>query len=89
MPDGSLLLVEEGWILRNALNDLAEKQLQITCPNRQTSFTRNDKNKHINVIYSQLQQNVECQEFRELFAKVKYLSREFEPQTQTVSKNYY
>lgn len=88
MTDETLNLVEERRKLRtNAPNPTDTEQEIVNVNRRIKSLSRRDKNNHIKEICKQLEQHADRQESRELFDKVKYLTKEFKPQTQIIKDN--
>lgn len=85
MTDETMELVEERRELKSCTKNLTDKSQRIAELNTQIKhLCRRDKNKHINSMCNEIQEHADRQEPKELFNKVKYLTREFKAQTQII-----
>lgn len=89
MTDTTIQLVEQRRILKGNNLDPDTKEQQLRQLNRKIkSACRHDKNKQINDICDEIEQHANYSESRELFNKIKYLSKEFQPRTQIIQDEF-
>lgn len=85
MSDKTLELIDKRLTIRQTVTDAEQQKLMLKEINNEIKQAcRRDKNEHINKICGDLEMHATANHSKELYNKVKYLSREFKAKTQII-----